>query len=426
VVAEELKAAANAPQDKRSWAAVASQESSHTQTQTTTPAKTVPARINKEILIRGRGMPADMAKRTPQEIVQAINQASMKKGAIAARTLPSGDTIVTFQGTTTRDWHSTNSGWIKEAFGQQAEENKRTFAVLLKGLWKRDLQGLTEEAFGRESGLQTVDKVKFRVPKHQEATRATVLVALTSQEEARKACVEGVVWRAQLLDCEPYWAALSPVQCFKCWKWGHTQHYCRSTPLCPRCGTKAHGEGGRDGEAQCPTQSNEIPLRCPVCGGRHPAWSKECPEKSKVLAKAKEAYHFRPRTYEAAPTPLPNTAVNTSGPTSFNFTNGQEDDDGYQVVSRKRLRGRPTSAAAAQYQATRDPQQTRINFEPSRVRFTNPSAPEANNTALLEQSSQPATEPTPTPNTASTTTATSTIDGEDTVMDSITVLDDEV
>jgi hypothetical protein len=71
VVAEELKAAANAPQDKRSWAAVTSQESSHTQTQTTTPAKTVPARINNEILIRGRGMPADMAKRTPQEIVQA-------------------------------------------------------------------------------------------------------------------------------------------------------------------------------------------------------------------------------------------------------------------------------------------------------------------------------------------------------------------
>jgi hypothetical protein len=71
VVAEELKAAANAPQDTRSWAAVASQESSHIQTQTTTPAKTVPARINNEILIRGRGMPADKAKRTPQEIVQA-------------------------------------------------------------------------------------------------------------------------------------------------------------------------------------------------------------------------------------------------------------------------------------------------------------------------------------------------------------------
>jgi hypothetical protein len=117
----------------------------------------------------------------------------MKKGAVAARKLPSGDTIGTFLGTTTRDWHSTITGWIKEAFGQQAEENKRTFAVLLKGIWKRDLQGTTEEAFGNETGLQTIDKVKFRVPKHKEATRATVLVALTSQEEARKVCDEGVV-----------------------------------------------------------------------------------------------------------------------------------------------------------------------------------------------------------------------------------------
>ena len=133
---------------------------------------------------------------------------------------------------------------------------------------------MTEEAFGKEVGLKTVDKVKLRVPKHQEAMRATVLVALTSQEEACKACEEGVIWRAQLLDCEPYWAPLNPVQCFKCWKWGHTQHYCKSTPLCPRCGTKAHGEGGREGENQCPTHTNEIPLRCAVCGGRHPAWSK--------------------------------------------------------------------------------------------------------------------------------------------------------
>ena len=30
-----------------------------------------------------------------------------------------------------------------------------------------------------------------------------MLVALTSQEEARKACEEGVIWRAQVLDCAP-------------------------------------------------------------------------------------------------------------------------------------------------------------------------------------------------------------------------------
>ena len=123
--AEEVKAAVSGTQEKRSWATVASQGSNHTQTQATAPAKIVPSRLSKEILVKGKGMPADLARRTPQEIIQAINHASMKKGAVAARKLPSGDTVVTFQGTMTRDWHSTNNQWIKDAFGQQAEESKK-------------------------------------------------------------------------------------------------------------------------------------------------------------------------------------------------------------------------------------------------------------------------------------------------------------
>jgi hypothetical protein len=426
VVAEEVKAAVTGAgaQDKRSWAAVASHETTPSQTQPTMPTKIVPARVNKEILIRGRGMPVDLAKRTPQEVIQAINQVSMKKGAVAARRLPSGDAIVTFQSAADRDWHSTNVNWIKEAFGQQAEESKRTFAVLLKGVWKKDLHGVTEEEFGKETGLRTVDKVKFRVPKHREATRATVLVALTSQEEARKACNEGVIWRAQLLDCEPYWAPLSPTQCYKCWKWGHTQHYCKATPLCPRCGTKAHGEGGSDGEAQCPTRSGGIPLRCPVCEGRHPAWSGECPEKSKALTRAREAYRFRPRTYEAAAS-TPHNTDTIAARTPYSFANGCEHDDDYEVVNRKRMRGRPTIAAAAQHQALRDPQQTRISFGPTGARFGDPAAIGAGITASPPQPAGPAAMPAPATGAASTAAAATGEEGEDVVMETITVADDE-
>ncbi|KAK3326905.1 hypothetical protein B0H66DRAFT_551915, partial [Apodospora peruviana] len=69
VVAEEVKAAVNGTQEKRSWAAVASQGPTHSQAQPTTATKR----------LRGKGMPADLAKRTPQEIIQAVNQASTKK-----------------------------------------------------------------------------------------------------------------------------------------------------------------------------------------------------------------------------------------------------------------------------------------------------------------------------------------------------------
>ena len=101
--------------------------------------------------------------------------------------------MVTFNDLTTKEWYSRNSQWIQQAFGEQAKEACRTYAVLVKGLRKADLQGTTEEAFGTDIGLQSVDKVKFRVPANPGFTRATVLVTLESQEEARKACDQGVV-----------------------------------------------------------------------------------------------------------------------------------------------------------------------------------------------------------------------------------------
>ena len=249
----------------RSWAAVAG--GGHTPAQPSQPTKIIPQRINREILVRGAEMPADLAKRTPAEIIQAINQASTKKGAIAARKLPSGDTIVTFNDSNTKEWHNRNGQWIQQAFGEQAKEARRTFAVLVKGLKKSDLQGISEEAFGAGLGLKTVDKVKFRLPNSPGLTWATALITTESQEEARRACEQGIVWNAQILDCEPYWAPLEPKQCFKCWKWGHIQRYCRKESLCGRCGTGVHGEGGRAGEALCPTQGAKCPAGAPAAEG---------------------------------------------------------------------------------------------------------------------------------------------------------------
>lgn len=374
VVAEEVKAAITASKtpEPKTWAAVASQ--GLPQSLATQPKKVVPARLQREILVRAVGHTANQTKRTPHEVVQAVNQASAKKGAIAARVLPSGDTIVTFETVAQKEWHSANSGWIQQAFGQQAKEAHRSFAILLKGLLRKDLQGLTEDEFQKELGLQSVDKVKFRLPKDLERKRATVLVALRNQEEARRACDNGVVWRSQVWDCEPYWAALDPVQCFKCWKWGHIQRYCpQKEALCPRCGTKAHGEGGKAGEALCPTY-NGHPTRCPTCGGPHTAWSRTCPQGAKVREEAKEAYPHRPRTFEAT--------AKLAGPT-FTFVASQatqvaQEDDGFQEVARKRKRGRPTYIEVA----GRDPLQARLAAIPS-------SLPSSIPTSQCSQPSQP-------------------------------------
>jgi hypothetical protein len=344
----------------RSWAAVMAGEGEP-------PKKVIPGRLVREILVRGSTEPA-LARRSPQEIVQAVNKASERQGAIAARKLPSGDVIITFQDAGTKEWHATNGRWIEAAFGEKAKEAKRTFAVLVKGMLKRDLKDATEVVFGKELGLSSVDKVRFRIPTIEGVTRATALVTLTSQDEAKKVCEEGVVWRAQMLNCEPYCPALQATQCYKCWGWGHTQRFCKKSALCPRCGTAAHGEGGKAGEAQCPTQGNAVPLRCPNCTGKHPAWVRWCPDAVKARGAAREAYHFRPRTFELASQQQqqqqqreqPQPKIQNASQGVFTL---DEAGDGFQEAGRrKRPRGRPPGMVAVQEEAVRDPRQGKLTF----------------------------------------------------------------
>lgn len=336
-----------APQTQvpRTWAAVAAAA-------TEPVAKRVPGRLSREMLIRGSTEPA-LARRSPREVVDAVNAATGRKEAIAARKLPSGDVVVTFLSAKAKEWHEERVvDWVGKTFGKEARQAKRTFAVLVKGVKKGDLKDVAEEAFGRQIGLSSVDKVKFRIPA-REGVRATVLVALTSLEEARKACEEGVVWQAQVLACEPFWGVLQAVQCYRCWGWGHTQRFCRKTALCPRCGCGAHGEGGRAGETLCPTLgASSVPTRCANCTGRHPAWVRWCPEAVKARGAAREAYFYRPRTYEQA---VQREQQAQQVPiVTFRGTQDEEQREG----SRKRLRGRPTALD----RAARDPRQGRLNL----------------------------------------------------------------
>jgi hypothetical protein len=69
---------------------------------------------------------------------------------------------------------------VKKAFGEAAEERKRTSMVLVKGILKREWKNVTEEGFGQSIGLSTVERVQFRIPIREGPTRAIVLVSLAS------------------------------------------------------------------------------------------------------------------------------------------------------------------------------------------------------------------------------------------------------
>ncbi|KAL2114789.1 hypothetical protein VTJ04DRAFT_4092 [Mycothermus thermophilus] len=340
-------------------------------------------------------MPADLAARTPAEVVQAVNQAAGKEAAaLAARKLPSGDIILTFRDPATKQWFSANrEKWLQGAFGPQAREATRTFAILVKGMHRRDLEGVTETEFQQELGFRSVDKVKIRLPAAKGYTRATVLVALADLAEATKACEEGLLWRAQLYDCEPYWATLDPTQCFKCWKWGHIQRYCRKEALCPHCGTRAHGQGGKEGEADCPTHRGLRPPQCPACGGKHSARDKVCPARAEAKAKAREAYTFRPRTFAqlgaTGPNPQPQARIWALTTAASNETELYSPETTRPL---KRPRGRPSGVAVA----ARSPSQLRIDLGftgSSQTHSTVFKANQPTNQPVNQPADQPASQP---------------------------------
>jgi hypothetical protein len=58
----------------------------------------VPARRAKELVVRGAESEPSLQNRTLQQIVQSVNTATGGSDAVAAKTMLSGDVIMTFRG----------------------------------------------------------------------------------------------------------------------------------------------------------------------------------------------------------------------------------------------------------------------------------------------------------------------------------------
>lgn len=304
-------------------------------------AKQVPARQARELVVRATSMPLELANRTPKQIVQAINTAAGKEGAVAARRLQSGDTVITFE-EGTREQYIADTAWVQRAFGEGAEIAQRTYPVMVKGVLVSTLQGRSAaeiaEAVAKDNKVG-VKRCHIRLPKAAGATRASLIVEVTSVQAAGKLCEDGAIYEAGHYHVEPYSPELSPRRCFRCHAFGHIARYCTKEARCGRCGVAAH-EGG---ESNCPAGKAGRPLKCPNCAGNHAAWSNECPKFIEQRKAAQEAYKVRPRTYQVRS----EVATTSKGPVV--------DVDGFQVVGQKRQAAQPINAAPSKRGPGRPP-----------------------------------------------------------------------
>jgi hypothetical protein len=171
------------------------------------PKVVIPEHRTREVVIRAPGQNDNLAKRTPVQVVEAINKAIGTDSIIVARRMLSGDTILTFNDST--EGYTKQTKWVEAAFGTKAEVKHREFAVVAKGLPTGRLQGihdptaLLEELRKRTPGIA---QCYIHLPKTSHRRFAEVTLHMSSIAAAQEACRTGVIFEAQIFNIELYYA----------------------------------------------------------------------------------------------------------------------------------------------------------------------------------------------------------------------------
>jgi len=133
------------------------------------------------------------------QVVEATNRAPGGSSVVVARRLPSGNTILTFEGNTKVEEHTKETAWVRKAFGDTAEIRRREFTVISKGLLAARLQAihssqeLLKELQGRTPGIT---RYKAQLPKSSSGKYAVVVIHFSSVVAAQEACRKGIAFEA--------------------------------------------------------------------------------------------------------------------------------------------------------------------------------------------------------------------------------------
>jgi hypothetical protein len=338
--------------------------------------KPVPARLERELLIHTGDKAFD---KTGAQIVQLVNNQMETGKALAGRRLPSGDYIITLDSKDTKEAWQKQTAWL-EVFGEKAQISRREFSILAHGIVINQLQTQDQLAairriYGQNPGLQGKAEIlratwtKGTIRKWEQKGRPAngtgpLLISLASPEQANYIIDNGLIWGYQIHECEPYCGDCQVTQCFKCYKYGHTQKMCPVANRCGFCSLSGHKE------EDCQVREDQTKWKCVNCPqgkNNHTSWSKKCPVKQEKQEAARKAYQERPYRFQELTSPR---TVRDQSPTgSFTFvastqrstepdqgSNGpQSSEDWEEVTRRRRGAASPIRGASNPKKARRGP-----------------------------------------------------------------------
>jgi hypothetical protein len=323
ILQEAFQKTAPAIPQRPSYASVARQPPT---TGSTSNVQIIPERRTRELRIRSENPPADLARRSAVEVVSATNTALGTNDVVATRRLPSGDTILTFQDSIPPTV-ITDQSWVQRTFGASAQLYESEYTVIAKGLPVDRITRVDQKQLLTDIRVQVpaLTRIKVEPPRAPTARFTTVILHLRSAEAATRLCERGLIWEAQIFNCEPYSSDLRLRRCFCCHQFGHIGRFCKNKPRCGHCAGAAHPQG----ETDCPQLKGA--KKCVNCRGSHVAWDRHCPTALAAKEQAHVAYQHRPRQFEVL-------KASTGRVHSVTTVSDLDGEDGFQFVRSKRQR----------------------------------------------------------------------------------------
>ena len=238
-----------------------------------------------------------------QRLVEDLNRATRQSEAIgelqSVRKLQSGDVILRFDTTESRDsWRRCEKDWIK-VLGVGAHLKERHYTVLIHGMKKRECQdsdSTIAELYQTNTRLQDAG-VRILTAAFRKKTLASdksagpLLITVSEPEHANEMVRQEINWRYQAHHCELFEGNAKPTQCFKCYGFGHLAIHCRHTQRCGYCSRTGHKPD------DCIAKEDSEAHKCTNCKGKHAAWHRECPTVINQRTQAQAAFNNRPTRY---------------------------------------------------------------------------------------------------------------------------------
>lgn len=187
-----------------------------------------------------------------EKLAERVNQriATAKAGppARSLRILKSGDVAITLDSEEMAQQLRREDNWLQD-FGEEARIAVQSYGVIIHGVNTGSLPS-RDGALDRDEAIRWIKQrndvyhqpdglvitwAKWHRKLKEGHKTSSLTLQLPTPEQANRVKDQNLTFGQSMYTCKTYSPECRSTQCYKCWKYGHTQTNCPNTLACPLC-----------------------------------------------------------------------------------------------------------------------------------------------------------------------------------------------